>query len=165
VPSDSIVDQLLLLDDEELAIPLSDGPASINHAISQILQADLLLDDFANLATNEEHNPQTICQAEHSKHWNKWLTAMFKVLEVLKVKEVYEEVDELSPGRKAMQCKWVLHIKCDKEGQISRFKGCSIAKGFTQIFGQDFTFTFAPVAHWDSIQTILCIAILNDYEL
>jgi hypothetical protein len=102
VPSDSIVDQLLLLDDEELAIPLSDGPASINHAISQILQADLLLDDFANLATNEEHNPQTICQAEHSKHWNKWLTAMFKVLEVLKVKEVYEEVDELSPGRKAV---------------------------------------------------------------
>jgi Reverse transcriptase (RNA-dependent DNA polymerase) len=165
VPSDSIVDQLLLLDNEELPIPLPDGPVSINHAVSQILQADLLLDDFTNLATDEEHNPQTRRQAEHSKHWNKWLAAMHKELEALKAKEVYEEVDKLPAGRKAVKCKWVLHINHDKDGQISRFKGRLIAKGFTQIFEQDFTFTFAPIARWDSIRTILCIATLNDYEL
>ncbi len=34
-----------------------------------------------------------------------------------------------------------------------------------QIPRQDYTFTFAPVAHWDSICSILCIAALNDLEL
>jgi hypothetical protein len=58
-----------------------------------------------------------------------------------------------------------LHIKRDQNGQISRFKARLVAKGFTQVFGQDFTFTFAPVARWESIRSILCIATLNDYEL
>jgi hypothetical protein len=90
---------------------------------------------------------------------------MHEELEVLKAKGVYEEITELPHGRKAVQCKWVLRIKRDKNGQISRFKGQLVAKGFTQIFGQDFTFTFASVTRWESIQLILCIATLNDYEL
>ena len=90
---------------------------------------------------------------------------MHEELEALKAKEVYEEISELPPGRRAVQCKWVLRIKRDKDGQISRFKGRLVAKGFTQIFGQDFTFTFSPVARWESIRSILCIATLNDFEL
>jgi hypothetical protein len=90
---------------------------------------------------------------------------MHEELEALKAKEVYEEVSELPHGRKAVKCKWVLCIKRDKDGQISCFKGRLVAKGFTQIFGQDFTFTFAPVARWESIRSILCIATLNDLEL
>ena len=48
---------------------------------------------------------------------------MHEELEALKAKGVYEEVHELPPGRKAVQCKWVLRIKRDQNGQISRFKG------------------------------------------
>src|SRR5258708_8427135 len=66
---------------------------------------------------------------------------------------------------KVVQCKWVLHIKQDKDGQISHFKGHLVAKGFTQIPRQDYTFTFAPIAHWDSIRSILCIDTLNNLEL
>jgi hypothetical protein len=102
---------------------------------------------------------------QHSKHWNKWLTAMHEELEALKAKGVYSEVSDLSPGQKAVQCKWVFCIKHDKDGQILHFKGCLIAKGFTQIFGQDFTFTFAPVACWESIWSILCIVTLHDFKL
>ena len=56
---------------------------------------------------------------------------MHEELEALKAKYVYEEIEELPPRRKAMQCKWVLHIKQDKDGQISHFKGHLVAKGFT----------------------------------
>jgi hypothetical protein len=56
---------------------------------------------------------------------------MHKELEALKAKEVYEDVDSLPSGHKAVKSKWVLHIKRDKEGQISHFKGCLVAKGFT----------------------------------
>ena len=102
---------------------------------------------------------------KQSKYWDKWLVAMHKELKALKAKYVYEEVEELPPGRKVVQCKWVLHIKQDKDGQISCFKGRLVAKGFMQIPGQDYTFTFAPVACWDSIHSILCIAALNNLEL
>ena len=69
------------------------------------------------------------------------------------------------PGRKAIQCKWVLHIKHDKTNAISRFKAWLIAKGFTQIPGQDFHYTFVPIARWDSIRAILSITTINNYEL
>jgi reverse transcriptase-like protein len=38
-------------------------------------------------------------------------------------------------------------------------------KGFTQISGQDYTFTFALIICWDFIRSILCMAALNDFEL
>ncbi len=131
------------------------------------MQADLILDNATSNKVNDddERDPPTVRHARRSKYWNEWLAAMHEELEALKVKEVYEEVDKLPPGRKAVQCKWVLHIKRDKDGRISRFKGRLVAKGFTQVFGQDFTFTFAPVARWDSIRSILCIAAMNNFEL
>ena len=90
---------------------------------------------------------------------------MHEELASLKVKGIYEEVEAVPPHRKPVQCKWVLHIKRDKTGAISRFKAHLVAKGFTQIPGQDFSFTFAPVARWDSICSILCLAAINDFEL
>ena len=59
----------------------------------------------------------------------------------------------------------VLAIKRDQNGEIERFKARLVAQGFTQIEGQDFTRTFAPVAKWSSLRTILAISALRDYEL
>ena len=89
---------------------------------------------------------------------------MHEELEALKAKGVYKLIPELPPGRKAVQCKWVLRIKRDQSSQISQFKGHLVAKGFTQIFRQDFTFTFAPVTRWDSIRSILYLATLHNFE-
>ena len=65
--STNIVDQLLQLDDEELAIPLPDGPASASDIITQILQADLALDNKATSTTNDdrdERDPPTVRHAQ-----------------------------------------------------------------------------------------------------
>ena len=78
---------------------------------------------------------------------------------------VYEPVEQLPPGHKVIQCKWIFHIKRDKTGDIICFKACLVAKGFTQIPGQDFTFTFTPVAQWDSIHSSLCLTAIEDIEL
>ena len=165
VPSSIIVDQLLQLDDDELLLPLPDGPSSAEHILPHILQADAVLDAALNVETDDERDPPTVRHAERSKYWSEWLAAMHEELEALKAKGVYEEIDTLPPGRKAVQSKWVLRIKRDKDGHISRFKGRLVAKGFTQIFGQDFTFTFAPVARWESIRSVLCLATLYNFEL
>jgi formate dehydrogenase maturation protein FdhE len=64
-----------------------------------------------NLTLDNEQDPLSLQHVRQSKYWNEWLTTMHEELEAQKVKDVYEEVDDLMHGRKAVQCKWVLHIK------------------------------------------------------
>ena len=156
-----IVQQLLLLDDDKLAIPITNG-ISLQSAIGHLSTADAhtytLRDDNAS-------NPSTVTEAKCSKYWSEWLAAMHDELASLRAKGVYEEVDIIPFNRKPVQCKWVLHIKRDKTGAISRFKARLVARGFTQIPGQDFSFTFALVARWDSIRSLLCLAAIHDFKL
>lgn len=103
-------------------------------------------------------DPKTVHKAQSSTYWTHWLAAIYEELESLKAKGVYEDISHLPPGQKAVDCKWVLHIKRNRDGLISRFKKRLVAKGFTQIPGQDFTYTFAPVARWESMRAVLTLA-------
>ena len=58
-----------------------------------------------------------------------------------------------------MGSKWVFKIKFDKDSEIDRFKGRLVAQGFSQIPGLDFTETFAPVARFATIRTLLAYAV------
>ena len=161
VDSGTLVGQLVHLGDDEILIPIDDHIPFLT-AIDAIATSDALL---CSIRDESATDPATIAEARRSSYWTEWLSAMHEELASLKAKGVYEEIPSLPPGRKAVQCKWVLHIKRDKSGDISHFKARLVAKGFTQIPGQDFTFTFAPVARWDSIRSLLCIATINDFEI
>ena len=91
-------------------------PAS---AINAIATSDAIL---CNIDDDSAEDPSSVMEAKCSQYWGEWLSAMHEELESLKAKGVYEEVESLPPNRKAVQCKWVLHIKRDKSGQIARFK-------------------------------------------
>jgi hypothetical protein len=80
----------------------------------------------------------------------------------LKAKEVYEEIDAVPPGRKAIGSKFVFRVKRDENGHVVRFKSRLVAQGYTQVPGQDFNHTFAPVAKWDSICFLLSTAATQD---
>ena len=161
IQSDTLIQQLLSLDDDEITVPIN-CDWQFTLAINTVSSTDAIIH---SLGDEEATDPQTLLDAKRSTYWAKWLTAINSELESLKVKGVYEEVQKIPPHRKPMQCKWVLHIKRDKDSTISCFKACLVTKGFTQIPGQDFTFTFTPVAHWDSIRLLLCITAINDLEL
>jgi hypothetical protein len=47
-------------------------------------------------------DPKTIREAQLSVYWAHWLAALYEELELLKAQGVYVEVDELPPGRKAV---------------------------------------------------------------
>ena len=124
-----------------------------------------LMDGSADLSDYNEPEPRNIHEAMASAYWPHWLNAIHRELASLSAMGVYQEVPELPEGKKAVGSKWVLVLKRDENGDISRFKARLVAQGFTQIPGQDFTHTFAPVARWDSIRLLLSVAAMNDWEL
>lgn len=54
---------------------------------------------------------------------------------------------ELPPGRKALGSKWVLTIKRDQAGFITKLKCRLTLKGYNQVHGRDFHETFAPTGN------------------
>ena len=64
----------------------------------------------------------------------------------------------LTPGRKLVNCKWVLKTKFAADGSPLKYKESLVAKGYSQVHGIDYNDTFAPVAKMNSIRLALAIA-------
>jgi hypothetical protein len=126
----------------------------------EIIQA-FALDESEEILLDEP----TMKQAMASSNWPEWQAAIHQELASLKEMGTYEDVDSLPPGRKAVGSKWVLLIKRDENGEISRYKARLVTQGYAQIQGQDYNYTSAPVARWNSIHLILSLTAIHDWEL
>ena len=62
------------------------------------------------------------------------------------------------PGRKIIGSKWVFKIKHNENGEAERYKCQLVVQGYTQAQGIDYHETFAPVARFGSIRTLLATA-------
>lgn len=71
---------------------------------------------------------------------------------------------QVPPGRKVVGVRYVFTNKYDAHGNITRRKARIVAKGFSQIAGLDFTNTFAPVHHRDTLRVFLCLVALHNLE-
>ena len=90
---------------------------------------------------------------------HQWRTAMQEEMDSLQDKKVWDLVD-LPPGHMPVKERWGDVVKSD-----GGHKACFVAKGFTQIYGINFKETFSPVARFKSVQLLLSIAALKDWEI
>ena len=61
-------------------------------------------------------------------------------------------------GKSVVTSRWLYKIKYVADGDIEKYKARFVARGFSQVEGVDYDETFAPVARYTSIRSIISIA-------
>ena len=103
-------------------------------------------------------NPLTFKEAMNSEYADEWIKACQYEMDTLAHLEVWH-LKPLPEGRKAVKFKWVFKKKADEH-----FHACLVAKGFTQK-GVDFDENFSPVTRFESLQLLLALAMLENWEI
>jgi len=93
---------------------------------------------------------EAIWEELHSLHWNyTW---------------DYIRLEDVPSGVKPISSKWVFKTKQLSGGGI-RYKARLVIRGYEQIAGVDFDETFAPLAKLSSLQMLLALAAIQDWEI
>ena len=122
---------------------------------------------FRLMATHLEQSKNldlTVSEAlggEDRKHWEE---AMRKELDGLEAMGTWE-ITDLPKGANTINTCWVLKIQTDANLVPTKFKARLVAWGFTQHKGIDYTEVFALVAPIQSIQGVLAIAVIRNWEM
>ena len=104
-------------------------------------------------------DPLTFKEAMNSEYADEWIEACQCEMDALAYLEVWC-LELLPEGRKAVKSKWVFKKEAD-----GHFRAHLVAKGFTQIEGVDFDETFSPVTRFESLQLLLMLAMLENWEI
>jgi len=119
--------------------------------------------NFTFIAIAEE--PKTYQEAIHSPHLKQWEQAIKSEFAQLQKLGVFKVVDGLPKGRKAVGSRIVFREKQDGHGNLIKFKARIVAKGFSQIPGEDFTDTFSLVAKFSTLWIFLAYVAYLDWDL
>ena len=107
-----------------------------------------------SVGIKEPTSIQEAHKGQHSKQWKEATDAEYSSL----LENNTWELVKRPKYRRAIGCKWVFRVKHDGHGTVERFKGRLVAQGYSQKYGIDYEETFAPVARFSSIRTLLAYA-------
>ena len=108
--------------------------------------------------------PRTYKEAVNDpKYSKKWRAAMAEEMLTLHENQTFKEV--IAPdGANIVSCKWVYTIKTDNDNNIERFKARLVARGFSQVYGEDYHQTFAPTVRMDTLRLFLATVAAEDLQ-
>lgn len=108
--------------------------------------------------------PQSYEEAINDPKYSKqWSAAMAEEMLSLIANKTFQNV--VPPkGANVVSTKWVYTIKTCENGSIERFKARLVARGFSQVKGQDYSETFAPTVRMDTLRLFLATVAAEDRE-
>ena len=86
-----------------------------------------------------------------------WREAMVEEYDSIMWNDLWEIVPR-PEGKSVMTSWWIYKVKFVANGSIEKHKARFVARDFSQVEGVDYDETFAPVARYTSIRTIMAIA-------
>jgi hypothetical protein len=93
-----------------------------------------------------------------------WQDAITKEYQSIMKNDVWDIV--LRPeGKSVVTSKLIYNIKHATDGSVKKYKEIFVARGFSQVEGIDYEETFAPVARYTSIRTIIALAASMGWRL
>jgi hypothetical protein len=68
----------------------------------------------------------------------------------------------LPTNKNVVNSKWVFKLKRGADGSVTQYKVRLVAQGYSQRFGDDYDETFSPVVRFESIRTIIALAVSSE---
>ena len=68
-------------------------------------------------------------------------------------------------GKSVVDSKWIYKVKQASDGSVKKYKAIFVARGFSQIEGIYYEETFAPIARYYSIRTILALLVQMGWHI
>jgi hypothetical protein len=106
---------------------------------------------------------ETTC-FEESIQKKEWADAMIEEYQSIIKKNVWEIVPR-PKSEDVVSLKWIFKIKHVVDGSIEKYKEIFVTRGFSQKEGIDYEETFALVARYTSIKTIIALAAKMKWKL
>ena len=75
------------------------------------------------------------------------------------------EVVSRRTEKSIVSSKWIFKLKHAADGSIEKYKARFVARGFSQKEGIDYDETFAPVARYTSIRTIISLISIFGWKM
>ena len=75
------------------------------------------------------------------------------------------DITDLPPGKEAIGCLWIFKIKYNADGTIERHKARLVVNGKSQIEGEDYKETFAPVVKMTTVRALLRLVSAKQWEV
>lgn len=106
-----------------------------------------------------DEEPSTYEEGASQKVWKE---AMNEEYQLVMKNDAWEIVPRLE-DKSVVTSKWIYKIKHAVDGSIDKYKARLMARGFSQKEGEDYNESFAPVARYTSIRSI--ISLVASWEL
>ena len=119
------------------------------------------VDDIIMFMSDE---PTTYEEAMTGGESKEWKNAMDEEMKALQQNNTWT-LCKLPADKSLVQGKWVYKKKLNEKGEVVRYKARWVAKGYSQVYGQDYHETFAPVVKYKSLRIILTLATLYDMDI
>jgi hypothetical protein len=145
------------MDNEEISVQYSHTGTVWERSSTEL--NDLFSFLIYKAITEELPDPKSVKEAQQRPDWKHWEVAINSELDSLITRQVFGPIIKVSQDTHLTGYRITLVRKRNAHGQVVRYKARLVAKGYTQVYGQDYDLTHAPVMDSITYRFLISFAI------